>query len=539
MQSEGMMFVRPVAETSMEITLLTEARLAFAAGRYEQAQHGSARVMQQAQAEQNRPEAAMAWHLWVHTLFRLGRFPALLEGWDDEAVNHLPPRELVEVHRWAALAACECEWIDVAIQHARMACAAADTADLPALQALALACLAACFDRMGDPWQAERLLHKAIDAAALANDPAARMMALNSLGALMINVFYLLREDEPDEARRSLKPAIQALEQAHALAIAQGDAFAQIVIEGNLGEALVHAAELAQADHWITRAESGASSDSPSVWQLRVLCSRGDWHLARGEPALARELLQRVELAIGQVSSAPTLFRLHHVLYEANVQLGDVAATLKHLTQVHKSYRRRATKQLKAQSRMLVSRMEVESAQQEAERQRLRASAMEDHALHDPLTGIGNRRLVARDLPAVLSLRAQYQRPVTIGLLDIDHFKNINDRFGHVVGDKVLAEVAQVMRQSTRAGDMLARVGGEEFLLVMPDTSVSIALEVCHRLRLAGQAVVWGDLAVGLAVTWSVGLAEAPSYDHEILYARADAALYQAKAAGRDRVIVG
>jgi len=523
----------------MEIALLTEARLAFAAGRYEQAQNLAAQAMQQAQLGENWPEAALAWHLWVHTIFRAGRFPALLEGWDDKGVRHLPTKELVEVHRWAALAACECEWIDVAIHHARLACAAADAAEAPALQALALVCLAVCFDRMGDPWQAERLQHKAIEAATSANDPAARMMALNSLGALLINVFHLLREDEHDEARRALERARRALEEAHALAVAQGDAFAQVVIEGNLGEALVHAAELEQADHWLTRAERGASSDSPSAWQLRVLCSRGDWHLARGEPALALDLLRRVEVMIQQVSSVPTLLRLHHALYEANLQVGDMAATLIHLMEFHKLYRRRATKQLKVQSLMLVSRMEVESAQMEAERQRRRAATMEDHALQDPLTGIGNRRLVARDLPALMSERAQHQLPVTIGLLDIDNFKSINDRFGHAVGDKVLAEVAEVMMRSTRAGDLLARVGGEEFLLAMPDTSVLIALEVCHRLRAAGQAVNWGDMAVGLTVTWSVGLAEAPSYDHEVLYARADAALYQAKAAGRNRIMVG
>ena len=526
----------------METALLTEARAALAAGHYALAQSAAAQGLQQAQSRQAWPEAALAWHLWVQVLFRDGRFPALLEGWDDQAVKHLPPRERVEVHRWAALAACECERIDVALQHARLACAAADEADeaeAPALQALGLTCLAVCFDRMGDPWQAERMLHKAIDTAALADDPTTRTMALNSLGALMLNVFHLLRDDEPDEARQALGPARQALEAAHALATAQGDAFAQRVIEGNLGEALVHAGELEQAALWITRAERSANWDAPSAWQLRVLCNRGDWHLARGEPALARELLQRVESVIGQVSSSPTLMRLHHALYEANLQLGDLAATLEHLTQFHNLYRRRATKQLKAQSRMLVSRVEVESALQEAQRQRHLAAAMEEHALHDPLTGIGNRRLVARDLPALLSDCARHARPVTMALLDIDHFKTINDRFGHAVGDKVLAEVGEVLRRSTRGVDMLARIGGEEFLLVMPDTSVPIALEVCQRLRAAGQAVVWGELAAGLAVTWSVGLAEAPAYDHEALYARADAALYQSKAAGRDRVTVG
>lgn len=537
-----MIFVLAIVEKSLESKLLIEARSALAAGRYEQAQSAAAQAVQAAESAQRWPEAAVAWHLWGHVLFRAGRFPALLEGWNEQALSLLPPRERVEVHRWAALAACECEWIDVALQHAKMACAVADAAGVeaaPALQALGLACLAVCFDRMGDPWQAERLLQKAIDAAVVADDTFVRMLALNSLGAMLINIFHLLREDEPDEARHALGPARHALEAAHALALAQGDGFAVGVIEGNLGEALVHAAELEQADHWLTRAERGANWDAPSAWQLRALCSRGDWYLARGEPALARDLMQRVEAVVSHASSSPTLIRLHQVLYEANLQLGDAAGALEHLTHFHKLYRRRATKQLKAQSRMLVSRMEVESALQEAERQRHRAAAMESHALHDPLTGIGNRRLVARDLPALMSERAQHQRPVTIGLLDIDHFKTINDRFGHAVGDKVLVELAEVMRRSTRAVDMLARVGGEEFLLVMPDTGISSALEVCQRLRAAGQAVAWGDLAAGLTVTWSVGLAEAPPYDHDLLVARAYAALYQAKAAGRDRVMVG
>ena len=151
---------------AMETALLTEARAALAAGHYALAQSAAAQGLQQAQSRQAWPEAALAWHLWVQVLFRDGRFPALLEGWDDQAVKHLPPRERVEVHRWAALAACECERIDVALQHARLACAAADEADeaeAPALQALGLTCLAVCFDRMGDPWQAERMLHKAID----------------------------------------------------------------------------------------------------------------------------------------------------------------------------------------------------------------------------------------------------------------------------------------------------------------------------------------------------------------------------------------
>ena len=123
-------------------------------------------------------------------------------------------------------------------------------------------------------------------------------------------------------------------------------------------------------------------------------------------------------------------------------------------------------------------------------------------------------------------------------MLDLDRFKEINDRFGHAIGDEVLVAVARLLTENTRAVDIGARVGGEEFLLVLPDTDGERALEICERVRLRVAGYDWGALGDGLAVTVSIALASAPPCDGAELSARADGALYVAKGRGRNCVAV-
>lgn len=106
----------------------------------------------------------------------------------------------------------------------------------------------------------------------------------------------------------------------------------------------------------------------------------------------------------------------------------------------------------------------------------------------------------------------------------------------HAVGDRVLAALAQMLRENTRGSDLVARIGGEEFLLVLPDAPPADALEVCERLRARVAMHDWGQLAPGLTVTPSLGLAHAPGYAAQRLFERADAAMYRAKNLGRNRV---
>ncbi|MBF9061155.1 diguanylate cyclase, partial [Rhodobacterales bacterium HKCCSP123] len=171
---------------------------------------------------------------------------------------------------------------------------------------------------------------------------------------------------------------------------------------------------------------------------------------------------------------------------------------------------------------------------------RLRASlkAGLEMAMTDSLTGLHNRRYALYRLDRML---AGSGRGVAVMMLDLDHFKRINDTHGHSVGDEVLRRVALRLRSQLRAGDLLARIGGEEFLVVLPNSDRHAALDCAERLRAAvGEEVfaIGGDVP-GLRVTLSAGLALSDPGSGEAgqcLIDRADAALYGAKAHGRDKV---
>jgi diguanylate cyclase (GGDEF)-like protein len=156
----------------------------------------------------------------------------------------------------------------------------------------------------------------------------------------------------------------------------------------------------------------------------------------------------------------------------------------------------------------------------------------------DALTGLANRRRTVALASAALSRARSEYEPVTIALLDLDHFKAINDRCGHAAGDAVLREFATRASRYLRASDVLGRWGGEEFLLVLPDTSLDTAVASLERLRLVALDIPLPPNADGLRVSLSAGLAtnEAGLSSLDEIVARADAALYAAKADGRNLV---
>ena len=169
-----------------------------------------------------------------------------------------------------------------------------------------------------------------------------------------------------------------------------------------------------------------------------------------------------------------------------------------------------------------------------AQRISLQYEMLEGIAFLDALTGLPNRRRMYGTLEAQISLAERYGTPFAVVLLDLDHFKAINDRFGHVVGDRALVRVAETARRELRTTDALGRWGGEEFLLVLPQTGLEEAAAVADRVREAVAAIA--DLADG-GITLSGGLAVyRPGDDGDRLTQRADRALYEAKGAGRDRV---
>ncbi|MFO1428825.1 MAG: GGDEF domain-containing protein [Candidatus Competibacteraceae bacterium] len=167
--------------------------------------------------------------------------------------------------------------------------------------------------------------------------------------------------------------------------------------------------------------------------------------------------------------------------------------------------------------------------------------AREQHAYIDRLTGLHNRRWLEMTYARVQKRLQFDQCSLCLVMSDVDHFKSVNDRYGHLVGDKVLYAVAQALINLMRPNDMIARFGGEEFIVLLPDVELAGAMTVAERLRagIARMTLESEGLTAGLSITVSLGVAEMlPDEALEALVARADAALYRAKAGGRNRVAI-
>ena len=163
---------------------------------------------------------------------------------------------------------------------------------------------------------------------------------------------------------------------------------------------------------------------------------------------------------------------------------------------------------------------------------------LERLATHDPLTGLRNRRSADDYLLARIAEFERYGGEFSVAIVDLDHFKRINDDFSHVDGDRVLEAVATRMAASARGTDLVARFGGEEFLLGFPATALADAVEACEKIRLEVAAMTWAGMPPGLQVTLSAGVAMMrPGLGRRGLLSEADRALREAKLGGRNRVM--
>jgi diguanylate cyclase (GGDEF)-like protein len=196
-------------------------------------------------------------------------------------------------------------------------------------------------------------------------------------------------------------------------------------------------------------------------------------------------------------------------------------------------------------------RLDTERARREAADARARALQLRRENLHlerqadvlaeaagtDALTGVDSRARFDAHLASAHAAARRAGRPLGLAMLDIDHFKRINDTHGHAAGDAVLRRLGALLRAGVRPGDRVARLGGEEFAIVFADASMAQARAVCERLRRRVQWHAWAELVADLPVTLSVGLADAgTSATPEAACAEADRRLYAAKRCGRNRL---
>ncbi len=513
--------------------------------------------MNQGQAQEAALLAAAAWraaspaderargeagHLLCVSHYRLGNWAAMLDS--SESTLPLLQRtgmvaEQVELLRWVTLAACELGRFEQALRSANESCALAEQHGQSAQFALSLVTLGICIERMGDPWQAHRLMEEALARMEGVDDTYARCMILNNLCASYIGAHYLLRDGgAAEQARQVIHKAAQHAREARTLAPQlPGAAFFTAIIDANLAESLVHLGELDEADALVEGALASVTGQGnvARAWRIRYI--RGILLLARGHAEQAAPQLTALWHELEGSQQHNTLTRVHDALYRCWRRLGDPGRALVHLESFEAIERRRVVSQLQAQSALFVTRVEAERSRLEAQAERQRAAELEAHALRDPLTGLGNRRLMEQRLPQLLAEAEQAGSPVAVAVIDLDHFKQVNDRFGHAAGDRVLVALADLLRSNTRGDDLLVRLGGEEFLVVLSGATPARAREVTERLRQQVEQHRWDGVAPGLRVTLSVGLASAPPYELGALSEAADDALYRAKQAGRNTVV--
>jgi len=165
-------------------------------------------------------------------------------------------------------------------------------------------------------------------------------------------------------------------------------------------------------------------------------------------------------------------------------------------------------------------------------------------ALREPLTGLYNRRHFQERFAAEVAVAHRHGRPLSLLMVDVDHFKRVNDRYGHLAGDEVLKSVARALAQGIRIEDILARFGGEEFVVLAREAAAAEAMALAERLRQLVEVAQtrWEsghDVPVGISVTVSVGVAQLGAEQTERdLFERADNAVYKAKKGGRNRVVL-
>ncbi|MDT0166097.1 diguanylate cyclase [Actinotalea sp. AC32] len=350
---------------------------------------------------------------------------------------------------------------------------------------------------------------------------------------------------DPELAHALAGAAVRSAEQAvdHARS---GEPNPRLLAESlvRLAGALLACGRLDDADTHLREAASVAEGLEVPQVALHVVLTRGRLHRLRGE------LDQAVAELVAGLAAADTLVRgservrLLGELVAAHEVRGDLASALAAHRELLTATLAHRDESAERRAHALNAQRDLERAELTAEMERLKAEQLElanrvlaHEAAHDPLTGLANRRSFDQ---AIKARTAAPDARLTCLIGDLDHFKHVNDRYSHLVGDEVLRQVAQVVSAAVRGTDLVARFGGEEIAVLLADSDdPGTTARVCTRIRDSLAAHPWDDIAPGLRVTISIGAAtRRPGEPADSVLARADHLMYQAKTTGRDRAVL-
>ena len=395
----------------------------------------------------------------------------------------------------------------------------------------------------GDSPRALELGRQALDLSRELDDAEVSFAGLNNLGDTCLE-FALARKAQGLDPADALAEALDNVQQAAALAHGQGHTFWETIARTNLVNILIELGRYGEA-----REQAGLAKRLASANGYRNLESNNDAQLAEvvrseGRIEEATEMMA-AQLADPLLEEDPALqTRLHRALVAMYKQSGRFELALRHSEKLHELTLSLTRQTAGLQSRMLINTLEIEQARHETERSqleaqvlRIRAEKLDQQAHTDPLTLLPNRRELDRQLPALMRRAKDRAQPLCAAMVDLDHFKRVNDAHGHATGDRVLAAMGTILTDAIRDSDLAVRLGGEEFLLIFGDATPGDAVKACERLLAAMRTFHWDDIALGLSCTVSIGVAVRQAGERTAHWlARADKALYEAKRGGRDRV---
>jgi len=410
------------------------------------------------------------------------------------------------------------------------------------LEATSLADIGNSLNQIGDYAQALPNLQQGLAIFSELNDPEGQAMTLESLALAYLGL------TEYDQA---LSRALESVTLCQQLGARRREA----THLGTVGRIYAAKGQRVEAQQTLTTALDLARKFGYRLEEQVALQHLGSLYLQLGEVAKAQPDLEQALAIAVEINAPRNQYECHELLAALYRQQRNFEKALQHYEQFHILKESVYNEQndmrlhsLEIQHRLDTTQKEAESYQQRAvsleleinERKKTEA-VLQELATTDPLTGLSNRRTVLEQANKSLGVSQRYKHPLTVIMLDIDRFKSINDTYGHAVGDQVIIEFAQRIRSKLRTSDMLGRYGGDEFLIILPNSDVAGAEPVVRRIRAAitGQPVILKDLEIQIST--SIGLSS-NEVDYnltlEALIEKADAAMYTAKVGGRDQIQV-
>ncbi|MFN4237630.1 MAG: diguanylate cyclase [Vogesella sp.] len=533
-------------------------------GQHQIGVHAAEEALRLCRLPQHQAQWQQAMAELAHHQFRMGHFAdAVRNGLEVAATLDFARQAAAraDVLCVVAIACNEMGLMQDGLKYALEALAAARTSEDPQLAILALNRAGVCtYGALADLEQGVQLLQQAAGQAHAGGYHTALFAALNNLGTLHSSEGRkLLQQGHTVSAHAQLRTALDYYHQAWHSVAHHDNRHQWAMLQTNLAEAYVDLGEY----------ELG----SAALAALRTALAGSDFHsLQRNADLIEASLLQRTGRLDEAVAALQHMLSLpgsmiefemrqfaQEQLYQLYKRSGQFELALGQLEALRRSEQEQNIQRSSTQGWAIRKELEITSAQLAAERERLQAehqrlraaqleaekvvtearmSELERAVLIDPLTGVGNRRCLDHEGPSRLAaLAGQPHAGIAVVVLDLDHFKSINDRFGHTVGDEVLKKVAQIIALRTRSSDLTVRFGGEEFVLLLNEPSLENALACCERLRLAILDYCWHEVHPLLHVTASFGVQWCHSpQPWEQALRQADLALYQAKRHGRNRL---